>query len=139
MTILARFRTRSAEDRRLLAAAAWLHICVAIGLRIAPFRSVRLGLRRLASRQARPERAEARVVWAVRTVAHVLPGATCLTEALVAKYFLPQPAHELRFGAAQPPAGGVLRAHAWIERDGRIIIGGDTAAAYHALRPAKES
>ena len=118
-------------------AAAWLHVFVAIGLRVAPFRSVSRALHRLARRRVRPERAESRVVWAVHTVAHVLPGATCLTEAMVAKYFLPRREHELRFGVAQPSAGGILRAHAWVERDGRTIIGGDTAVAYRALGPAK--
>jgi hypothetical protein len=65
------------------------------------------------------------VVWAVVTVSRGVPRATCLTQALAAKLLLRSRGEDaqLCLGVAHLP-GGTLRAHAWLERDGRAILGG---------------
>jgi hypothetical protein len=65
-----------------------------------------------------------RVVRAVRTCSRYVPYATCLTQALVARALLGmdgQPA-DLKIGFEKGP-GEKVGAHAWIEVDGRIVIG----------------
>jgi len=68
------------------------------------------------------------IVWAVEAVSARVPRATCLTQAISAKLLLRWSGlrSELCLGVACS-AAGVLRAHAWLEREGRTIIGGTTA------------
>ncbi|MGH9900718.1 MAG: lasso peptide biosynthesis B2 protein, partial [Pyrinomonadaceae bacterium] len=62
--------------------------------------------------------------WAVNTSARYVPGATCLPRALATKVLLARSGHRasLCFGVAKD-AGGRLEAHAWVESQGRIVVG----------------
>jgi hypothetical protein len=62
--------------------------------------------------------------WAVRAVAYRLPfGLTCLPQALTLKYLLRRdPDMPLHIGI-QTTAPQGFQAHAWIEKDGHIVIG----------------
>ena len=64
-----------------------------------------------------------KVVWAVSAAARRVPKATCLTQALATQIMLGRRGHKtsLQFGAVK--AGDKLEAHAWIERDGNVLIG----------------
>lgn len=64
-----------------------------------------------------------RIVSAVRRCSRVVPRATCLTQALAARKLLEKEGHaaDLKIGVAKD--GSILRAHAWLELDGRIILG----------------
>jgi hypothetical protein len=60
----------------------------------------------------------------------------CLTQALVAQRFLRQRGYDttLRIGVAKD--GRELLAHAWLEREGRVIIGGGASPVrYKPLAP----
>lgn len=65
-----------------------------------------------------------RIASAIRIVSRVIPGATCLTQALAAQALL-----RLRGDWAKLCLGvgrgelGEFKAHAWLEADGKIIIG----------------
>jgi hypothetical protein len=126
---MTRFLRRPRADRRLLALAAVLHVVVAIGVRMLPFRRVRRVLAWFGAAARRPssiEHVDARAVLAVRAVAARLPGGTCLTDALVAQCLLARYGCEttLCFGVTRiPPAGRRFDAHAWLERDGATVIG----------------
>lgn len=74
------------------------------------------------------------ITWAVRRVSRAVPGATCLTQALSAQLLLSRRgyASQLRIGVTRGP-GPRLRAHAWLERDGIIVIGAADVAAYTPL------
>lgn len=68
------------------------------------------------------------IVRVITAVASRIPRATCLTQALSAWLLLRW------FGCSAQVclgvghnADGTLRAHAWLERDGRAVIGGDGA------------
>ncbi len=142
MARLAAFFRTSRADQRLLILAALLHVAVAIAVRVLPFGLVRRalgiaapGTGRRPVDDAEADDAEARVIWAVRTVAFALPGATCLTEALVAQCLLAGYACEttLCFGVSRvTPAERPFDAHAWLERRGAIVIGA-SAIAYDSL------
>lgn len=71
-----------------------------------------------------PEEYLAAAVWAVRTVAYRLPfGLTCLPQALTLKYLLRRlPNMPLHIGV-QTAAPQGFQAHAWVEKDGHIVIG----------------
>ena len=65
------------------------------------------------------------VVWAVDAVARRLPNASCLTQALSGKLLLAWFGYrsELCLGVAHADDRS-LRAHAWLEREGRPVLGG---------------
>jgi hypothetical protein len=129
MAPLAKFLRRSRDDRRMLAAAAIVHVIVAIAVRALPFGLVRQLLDRAAAfgRSARAAGdVDARVIRAARSVSAVLPGATCLTEALVAGVLLGRAGCEttLCFGVSGAvPADRPFDAHAWLERRGVTVVG----------------
>ena len=144
--MLGRFLRKPRADRWLLVSAAVLHAFVAIGIRVLPFGWVRRALDHAAT-FGPPTRVEddvvddheVRVVRAVRTTASTLPGATCLTEALVARYLLMRCGSEttLCFGVSRvQPADRPFDAHAWIERAGKGVIGVG-AIVYEPLRPPR--
>ena len=61
----------------------------------------------------------------VRRVSRRVPKATCLTQALSLQYLLARRRRhsKLRIGVGRQQ-GGVFRAHAWLETDHGIVIGG---------------
>lgn len=75
---------------------------------------------------------------AVKVMSRYVPYASCLTQALAAQTLL---AHEgqrsqLRVGVAQN--GGKLEAHAWVQVDGRVVIGGRESVARFSAFPSLE-
>jgi Transglutaminase-like superfamily len=105
---------------------------IRIGLWMLPFRTVMRGLSVLTRRDV-PESLEGttaeqdldnRVGWRVKTVSRWIPGATCLTQALATQMLLSRRGQEsdLRIGVAKGE-GGKLEAHAWVELNGKVIIG----------------
>ncbi len=87
--------------------------------------------------QPRPSASTANLhanVWAVQAVSRRIPAATCLTQAIAARLLLLGSGHdtELCIGVARD-ATGSFRAHAWLEREGRIIIGGDESLTFKRM------
>jgi hypothetical protein len=142
MRLARKFFRRSASDRRLLVRAFGVHTCVALLLRVVPFRALSRWLAsghvdRAAGSNEIDGAVVERAVWAVRHAAAVAPwGRTCLTEALTAAVLLRSAGCEatLRYGVASAGAGG-LDAHAWLEHRGAVILG-QSARPYAVLRQA---
>ena len=117
-----------AEDRVLLLCAAWWVGAVRFGLWLVPFGTLRRWLIRMT--RAKTESltfnpsAIKRVVWAVTAVSRYVPAATCLTQALATQVMLGRRGQltNLRIGVAKS-VRGQLKAHAWLELDGQIVIG----------------
>jgi hypothetical protein len=140
-----------AADRWLLAHATFLVVAVRLGLWLLPFRIVRRlivsvsgsgtssdgnATRPLAPSgsggwgvKATPER----IAWAVNVASQYVPAAACLSRALAAEVLLAWHGYpaQLRIGVAKG-ARGQLEAHAWLEREGQILIGG---AVHDRFRP----
>ena len=76
---------------------------------------------------------ENQIAWAVRAAARYVPTANCLPQAIVAKQLLEEQGYHpvLRIGVQVPEALD-LKAHAWVETGGRILVG-DDGGEYHAL------
>lgn len=67
-----------------------------------------------------------RCAWALTRGSRVVPGASCLTQALAGQWML----HRLGFTSqvligVRPEGGGSLAAHAWLVAGGRTVVGGD--------------
>jgi hypothetical protein len=72
--------------------------------------------------------ADARVVWALTARGRWLGGgSTCLGRALVAEVLLKTIDRPLTVVIGVAAGAGGLRSHAWIERNGHVLIGGDDA------------
>jgi hypothetical protein len=77
-----------------------------------------------------------RMRWAVEVAGRYVPGATCLTQALALQIWLGRHGQSaaLRLGVARG-AGERLEAHAWLEHEGRVIIGAAERPRYTPLPP----
>jgi hypothetical protein len=131
---LARFVALPPAERRLIVASAALLAGIRIGLWVLPFRSVYGAIRTLGdrprSRSASGPPVE-RIVWAVEAADRLVPRTTCLVRALAAQALLGRRgyASQLRFGVAGG-SGRTFEAHAWLERDGHVLIGGPVEGRY---------
>lgn len=121
-----RFFTLERGDRWLVVEAIVLIGLVQAGLRVLPFATL---LRLLAAAKRVRRRARTRhspIAWAVDRAARLVPGRTCLTDALAADVMLCRRGYPsfLRIGV-KPRRGGAgpLEAHAWVESDGSIVAG----------------
>lgn len=126
------------SERWLLVRVALLVVGVRLALALLPWRA----LHRLAGRAARPAARAVqpapvpvdRLRWAVEATSRRVPGAVCLTQALALQILLGRrgQASELRLGVARGD-GPALEAHAWLESEGRILIGAADRERYVAL------
>lgn len=82
--------------------------------------------RQFSSRTQDDEAHRERAAWAANAVGHrLLPKRPCLTQALVLQYILLRGGDELaqlHIGVAKEDEE--LQAHAWVERNGKVLIGG---------------
>lgn len=137
MRRLARFLALPSAEQRLVLAAAGLLAAVRIGLWVLPFRRVDGAVGALANaprpRTGRTPSVE-RIVWAVGAADCLVPRTTCLVRALAARALLGRHGHasELKLGVAGG-GGRAFEAHAWLEHDGRVVIGGPVDARYVSL------
>ena len=126
------------NERKLLVLSLVLVAHVRAALCVLPSRFIVRLVRRLGDAPARTPRARRpaidRVAWAIATASRVVPRATCLTQAVSGMLLLRHYGYEsrLRLGVARSDDGGFL-AHAWIEREGVILIGGPQSAAFTPL------
>jgi hypothetical protein len=122
-----RWRLLPPRDRRTLWSAALLLAAARVGLWLLPLGAVRRLLARVARALHLPRRAAPtsdRVIWAIATARRAVPAVTCLAQALAGEALLRDAGCrvDLWIGVAKTPAGR-LTGHAWIESDGRIILG----------------
>ena len=131
----------SATDWLLLVKAAFWVGAIRLGLWLLPFQSLLRLLsgqtRRAARAQGADQQTVRRITWAVRVTSRYVPAATCLPHALAARVLLArvgQPA-DIRIGVAK---GGVgkLHAHAWVEIEGKVIIGKSADLAQFTVLPS---
>ncbi len=122
------FFRNSFSDQRLLIAALARVWWVRLGLWLLPFGVLRERVAKITSSSAQPATQNLevvrRVASSVRRVSRYVPAATCLTQALATQSLLARRGQvsNLRIGVTKGPEGE-LKAHAWVESNGRIIIG----------------
>lgn len=144
MKRLGKFLHLPKRDRKLLASTVLLLGAIKLGLLVLPFQTLRRLLARMTlvtSQLPKTHRADlSKVVWAVEVASRYMPGGVkCLARALATQALLAKrgyPAH-LRIGVAKSEEGQ-LEAHAWVESQGKIVIGSlADLARYTPLPPLK--
>jgi hypothetical protein len=126
MRRLAKFFRLSFSDQRLLMRAVLAVVSAKLAIRTLRLPAARAAVKRLERLGwvVRPARAE-RIVWAVETAGGAIPGMkNCLVQAVAAEAMLIRAGHpcELRIGAAKNGPRELI-AHAWLESEGRVLIG----------------
>jgi hypothetical protein len=126
---LARFFHLSFSDQRLLMRAALAVVSAKLAIRTLRLPTARAAVTRLEHvgtirSTGAPARVD-RIVWAVETAGRTIPGMkNCLVQAVAAEAMLIRAGHpcELRIGAAKNGPNQLI-AHAWLESEGRVLIG----------------
>jgi hypothetical protein len=118
---------RTAAEWWLLIAVALAQIGTAAALRVVPLSALGVGATARLRRHAQfvIHGPEEQVVWAIEATGRRLGGvSTCLVRALVAALVLGSPERpvSLTIGVRRT-AGGALEAHAWVGREGRVLMG----------------
>ena len=131
MSIWRTWSSMSPAERGLLVAACVRVAVVRMALWVLPSRWIIRYVKRLSAdsgaRVAGPLRTRVtpgEIVWAVDAASRRFPDASCVTQAVSALLLLRRYGYEARFcvGVARSKDGS-LDAHAWLERDGRVLIG----------------
>jgi hypothetical protein len=138
VTRLRKFLALTRADQWLLIKASLLIGAIRLGLWWLPFHTLRRLLTRLAhaptTSPANDQGTVDRLTWAVRVAGRYVPKTTCLVRALAAQVLLArrgQPAR-LHIGFTREEAGA-LKGHAWVERQGRFVMGDADPAYYSAV------
>jgi hypothetical protein len=126
--------------RRLVVRGLLLTAGVRSALWTLPPRAVLRFVRRTVERDlnrwhdGQPRFSPERIAWAIRLPARRVPRASCLTQALAAQMLLARYGHRsrLRIGVGRDTAGQ-FAAHAWVEVNGQLVIGGEIAHNYVPL------
>lgn len=138
MKQLRRFLGLTSGERRLLVSAIIWLVSIRLAIVMLPIRTL-LRLTELSSERNHLGRDDGlppeRIAWSVQTISRYLPGTRkCLVQSLATLAMLARrghPAH-LHIGIAKDE-GGRLKAHAWVECEGKIIIGSGGVSQYTTL------
>ncbi|GAC1355309.1 MAG: hypothetical protein NVSMB42_13590 [Herpetosiphon sp.] len=127
MTALHSFFRLSTKQQRLITRTAVVLVAIRIALWVLPFRIVCkfvLTAKPTASRLGFEAISISDIAWAVTAVSRYVPSATCLTQALAAHILVKHDGFPalLRIGVAKTSTGH-FQAHAWLESEGRIVVG----------------
>ena len=132
-----KFSSLSTPDRSLLLKSAFLLGVITLGLRLLSFHAMQrfsMGARQKTARARHTDQPSAdRIAWAVRVASRYVPAATCLSQALAARVLLGQYGYPARLciGVARGEKGQ-LEAHAWVESQGRVIVGNSQDLSHYA-------
>lgn len=144
MKLFRKFLRLPTAEQRFLIEVVLLLEAIKLGMRLLPFRILRRLLARVAdAAPARLRHADHpsadRIAWAVETASRHTPGLkTCLTQALAAQVLLARRGYPalLRLGVAKGEREQ-FQAHAWVESEGKIVIGGSELERYTPLAVLK--
>jgi hypothetical protein len=115
-------------EKRLLFKSAFLLLTFRAGLSLFSFKSMLSYLDGIKQRKKKLKDAnnpsEEKIVWVIDVVSRYVPYTTCLSKALTAQVLLKRYGHfsNLHIGVVKNDKGK-LDAHAWVESQGKIIIG----------------
>jgi hypothetical protein len=130
MKHLRKFLRLSSADKWLLIRSALLLEVIKLGMWLLPFRILRRLVAQTASTSIEALAAERppadTITWAIETASNYTPGnKSCLNQALAAQVLLTRRGYPalLHIGVAKGEQGH-FRAHAWVESEGRVVIGG---------------
>jgi hypothetical protein len=135
---LIRFARMPRAEKFLFLHALFVVSAARVGLWLLPIGAIR----RLFLRQGRETMTQsvAGLVWAVRAASRYVPAATCLTQALALHWLLERAGHRSKIHlGAKKDGDGKFAAHAWVECEDRVVIGGAEAQDYVPLAAWQKS
>ena len=120
---------RPFSEQRLLLKAVFLLWAVKWGVRFFPFRLVYRVIENRGKDHEKPLLPLDQILTALETAGRHVPGATCLVRALAGRLLLSQYGHrtEIHLGISKEIEKMQMVAHAWLEHQGKVLIGGDIA------------
>ena len=138
MDRLSKLYRLSGDERWLLLKATALLAFIRASLAVLPYPSVRPLLdraSRTSHRLARRPQPPDQLAWATRVAGRIVPhGGHCFSQALTLRIFLARRNYPstICFGVQQGD-NSPLMAHAWVEHDGEVLIGGDNLHRFRRL------
>ena len=139
--MLFRFLTLSFYQKRLLLCSWIVASAIRIGLYILPYRWLYRLPNLIEGEKRKTSTDIEQIIWAIRTSCRFVPKATCLTQAITAAIMLNYNGHRSNvvLGVVSNSSDS-FEAHAWVESDGKIIVGKVKGMArYVILEPPKKA
>jgi hypothetical protein len=120
------FAAHAPAERSILFRALPLVVTVRLALWFIPFSTLHRRWSAILPRLVRPARETrlpaARIAWLVTVASRYVPGAHCLTRAVVAQYLLARAGYLAVMKIGVRKDGNRLDAHAWLEHDGVALF-----------------
>jgi hypothetical protein len=119
-----RFFILPSKERWLLISAFLLLWAVRVGLWVLKFSALDSISKGRKSSHKQTEFTEEQIVWSIKAASAFVLQATCLTQAITARFLLSRYGYgaDLRIGVLRE--NDQLKAHAWLENEGRVLMGG---------------
>ena len=143
MAQLRRFLRLSTTDLWFLFKVTFLLETIKLGMQLLPFRTLRRLLDQVSGTPARWQHTTYpsvdRIAWVIETASRRMPGAkSCLNQALAAQVLLTRRGYpsQLHIGVAKGERGQ-FKAHAWVESEGKVVIGGSELTGFTPLTVLK--
>lgn len=141
---LRNFFRRSPADRLLLVKSAMLLGIIGVGLFLLPFKVVLVRVDSVKPRKGlkhgKDTIAAKRISWAVSKVSRYVPFTKCLAKALAVKVLFAREGYEAELCIGVDKCGNdQLKAHAWVESQGEIVIGNMDDLSRFKVLPSLES
>jgi hypothetical protein len=107
---------------------------VRLALTLSSYNRVRGAVTRLDARRDASVADLRRVAWGVAAAARLVPGATCLTQALAGQYLLARQGNASKISIGiEKGTGRTLKAHAWLMSGNHIVLGGSINGFAHLV------
>lgn len=107
---------------------------VRLALTLSSYNRVRGAVTRLDARRDAGIADLRRVAWGVAAAARLVPGATCLTQALAGQYLLARQGNASKISIGiEKGTGSELKAHAWLMSGSHIVLGGSIKGFAHLV------
>jgi len=138
MRKIAKFLRLRTADQLFLAGCLVTVGLVRLGLTVLSYRFVRRWLVRATAEESASSGELNRLAWGVRQASRLVPGATCLTQALSGQILLSRhgKASQIRVGVSSSGPGRI-EAHAWLVSGDHIVLGGTEKSLQRYTRLAE--
>jgi len=133
MKRLVKFWQRSSAERCLYFEALIVLLIIRMAVKLFPLQRVLAYLKRFQTSEflEKSEVSLSQIVWSIRAVGRYLPGGgNCLVQALTGQFMLVRRGYEAQIQIGVTRENGEFQAHAWVEYQGRTIIGAAGVSQY---------
>ena len=133
MSALLKFCRLSRREQWFLLKSFALTVAVRAALDLLPHRVLLALVSRARAGRVRSAESVDRIAWAVRAASRAVPRATCLTQAIAVSILMVRRGYDAQVSIGVAAKQGGIDAHAWVEHNGEIVIGGPRVQPYTSL------